>query len=948
MLFRSWSLGVLVREVASLYSSFSQGLPSPLPELPLQYADFASWQRSWLQGDVLDAQFSYWRHQLSLAPDLLELPTDRPRPPVQSYRGSSLSRLLPKALSSSLSSLCQHEGVTPFMALLATFQTLLSRYSGQSDIVVGTDIAGRTHSDTEGLIGFFVNQLVLRGDLSGDPSFRELLQRTRQVTLGAYAHQDVPFEELVRVLNPARSLAHAPLFQVKLVLQNTPMSALSLPGLTFRGVEGDTGSAKFDLTLTLHELEQGWSCLCDYSTDLFEPGTVRRLLEHFEILLQAALAHPESRLSSLPLLSEPERHQVLRQWNSTATAFPADACIHPLFEAQARRTPEARALGVEGAWLTYRELDERSNQLAWHLRSLGVGPEVRVALCSGRSLELMVGLLAILKAGGAYVPLDPHLPRERLELLLEDARAAVLLGQPTLLPRLPTRHSAHVVPLDLEQEPLRTGPTHALTSPTHADNLAYVMFTSGSTGRPKGVQVPHRTVVNFFTGMDACVHSSERGVWLAVTPISFDISVLELLWTLSRGFTVVMQSDPRDMAGLAQALRQHAVTHFQCTPSMARALLSDPACAEALRSLQQLLVGGEALPLELARPLRERVPSVLNMYGPTETTVWSSTHALPARLEGAMSLGAPIANTCLYVLDAHLHPVPPGVPGELFIGGQGVVRGYLGRPELTAERFVPDPFSASPGERLYRTGDRVCRRADGSLEFLGRIDFQVKVRGFRIEPGEIETALTQHPQVRQAVVVAREDSAGDKLLVAYVVPPAAGTPPTANVLRDFLQQRLPGYMVPSAFVALESLPLNANGKVDRKALPAPEGALAVSGAYMAPRNDTEQRLASLWGEVLRVERVGVHDNFFTLGGHSLLATQVISRLSAAFNVELPLQDFFEAPTVAELALNILRLTAQGDLTELESMMAQLDQLDDAQVQQLLASESPADEAEPEE
>ncbi|MBE4753752.1 amino acid adenylation domain-containing protein, partial [Corallococcus sp. ZKHCc1 1396] len=907
-----WSMGVLVREVAALYEAFSQGLPSPLPELSLQYADFAAWQRQWLQGEALEAQFAYWRQQLANAPQVLELPTDRPRPAVQSYRGATLAHLMPRALSQSLQALCQREGVTSFMALLAGFQSLLSRYSGQTDIVVGTDIAGRTHADTEGLIGFFVNQLVMRGDLSGDPTFRELLGRTRQVALGAYAHQDVPFEELVRVLNPERSLAHAPIFQVKLVQQNVPTAELTLPGLVLRGVEGDTGSAKFDLTLSINETSEGLACLCDYSTDLFEAGTLARLMEHLQVLLETAVATPDTRLSALPLLTETERQRMLVAWNDTATEFPADTCIHHFFEAQAQRTPDAHALGFEGTWLSYRELDARSNQLAWHLRALGVGPEVRVGLCAERSLELIVGLFAILKAGGAYVPLDPSYPRERLEGMLEDARPAVLLVQPALLNQLPESPSATVVPLLLEDASLRTLPAYAPVSLATSDTLAYVLFTSGSTGRPKGVQVPHRTVSNFFTGMDARVLRPQHGTWLAVTRLSFDISVLELLWTLARGFRVVLQSDTRDPAWLAHAVRQDAVTHLQCTPSLARALLLDADSADALRSLQQLLVGGEALSAELARELRLRVPSVLNMYGPTETTVWSSSFSVPQDTSALIPLGQPIANTALYVLDSHLHPVPSGVPGELFIGGEGVVRGYLGRPHLTAERFLPDPFASSPGARLYRTGDKARRLADGSLEYLGRLDFQVKLRGFRIELGEIEALLRELPSVREALVVLREDVPGDKRLVAYVVSPTGAQAPSASDARDFLKQQLPEYMVPSAVVALEALPLTFNGKLDRKALPPPglQG-LDDSGAYLAPRTPTQQLLASQWSLLLGVARVGARDNFFELGGHSLLATQVISRIRATFGVDLPISALFESPSLESLATSIDALARKG-------------------------------------
>ncbi|WP_164020351.1 non-ribosomal peptide synthetase, partial [Pyxidicoccus trucidator] len=931
-----WSLGVLVREVAALYEAFSQGQPSPLPELPVQYADFAAWQRQWLQGEALEAQFSYWRQQLAGAPQVLELPTDRPRPATQSYRGASLWRLMPKALSQALAALCQREGVTSFMALLAGFQSLLSRYSGQTDIVVGTDIAGRTHADTEGLIGFFVNQLVMRGDLSGDPSFRELLGRARQVALGAYAHQDVPFEELVRVLNPGRSLAHAPLFQVKLVLQNTPITELKLPGLAFRGVEGNTGAAKFDLTLAINETPEGLACICDYSTDLYDTDTMARMIEHLQVLLEAAVANPDTRLSSLPLLTEAERQRVLVDWNATDAEL-QDTSAHALIEAQARRTPDAPAVQMGERTLTYRQLDERANQLAHHLRSLGVGPEVLVGLCVERSPELVVSILAVLKAGGAWLPLDSSYPTERLAFMLRDARPPILLTQEHLADELPVQ-SELLVLLDSEWDSLiARQPTHAPDVRVLPDNLAYVIYTSGSTGRPKGTLLRHRGLCNTARRTIDAMRLRPGSRVLQFASIGFDASVWETLPTLMAGAALHLASRDELMPGapLHQLLRQRAITAATLTPSVLAQL--EPQGLEALESLTS---AGEACTSELVarwKPGRR----FINAYGPTETTICAT---LDSEVEaGRITIGQPFDNVRAYVLDAGLRPAPVGVPGELFVGGAGLARGYLGRPELTAERFIPNPFASEPGERLYRTGDKVRWLSDGHLEYLGRIDFQVKLRGFRIELGEIEAVLSSHPSVREAVVVLREDR-----LVAYAVPQPEHSLDAAS-LRSFLQQRLPEYMVPSAFVSLTALPLTTSDKVDRKALPAPDGALAAGVEFIAPRNETEQRLAALWSEVLRVERVGIHDNFFDLGGHSLLATQAVTRIRSAFNVELSLQDFFEAPTVAEFALNILRLTAQVNLEDLESMMAQLDELDDEQVQKLLASESfSSDEADPKE
>ncbi|WP_343073630.1 amino acid adenylation domain-containing protein [Pyxidicoccus fallax] len=936
-----WSMGVLAREVVALYGAFSQGQPSPLPELPVQYADFASWQRGWLQGEALEAQFSYWRQQLTGAPQLLELPTDRPRPAMQSYRGALLSRLMPATLANALQALCQREGVTSFMALLSGFQALLSRYSGQTDVVVGTDIAGRTHADTEGLIGFFINQLVMRGDLSGDPTFRELLGRTRQATLGAYAHQDVPFEELVRVLNPERSLAHAPLFQVKLVLQNTPTVELRVPGLTFRGADSGASAAKFDLTLSIQEMPEGLSCVADYSTDLFDAGTMARMLEHLQVLLEAAVAQPDTRLSSLPLLTTAERQRVLVEWNDTRAQM-VDTCAHHLFEAQVARSPDAPALQMGERTLTYRQLDERANQLAHHLRSLGVGPEVLVGLCVERSPELVVSILAVLKAGGAWLPLDSSYPTERLSFMLRDARPPVLLTQDKLADELPVQNELLVL-LDSEWDSLISRqPTHAPDVRVLPDNLAYVIYTSGSTGRPKGTLLRHRGLCNTARETLTFMDLGPGRRLLQFFSSAFDASVSEIFPALLSGACLVLASRDELMPGepLLKVLQQHSITTLKLTPSVLAQL--EP---ERLQGVRTLITAGEACPPELVarfQPGRRFV----NAYGPTEATVCATVNTdVDAQ---RVSIGKPFHNVQTYVLDSHLRPVPVGVPGELFIGGLGLARGYLGRPELTAERFIPNPFASEPGERLYRTGDKARWLADGTLEYLGRIDSQVKLRGFRIELGEIESVLASHPSVREAVVSLREDGGNGAKLVAYVVPGEEGTTDT-GALRTFIGEKLPEYMVPAAFVVLPALPLTSSGKVDRKALPAPDSALSAGVEYVAPRNETEQKLAALWSEVLQVEKVGIHDNFFELGGHSLLATQAVTRIRSAFNVETSLQDFFETPTVAGFALNILRLTAQVDLAELESMMAQLDGLDDEEVQKLLASESSStDEADPQE
>nr|WP_269770174.1 non-ribosomal peptide synthetase/type I polyketide synthase [Cystobacter fuscus] len=892
------SLNTLFQEFVALY------LGQPLSKAPRQSREHAAWEREYLRTQAEPSE-RYWVERLSGELPRLALPTDAPRSPERTFRGGELRLSHPSTV---LRQRAQERGASLYMLLLAAYKVLLQRWTGQRETVVGTTHAGRQRGGFEGAVGMFVNSLPVRTHPRNGTSFLDFLDEVKRRCLEAYEHQDFPFELLARRLGAMGERGANPLFDTMFSYERAEERVIQLPGLSLRELFLPKPTSLFDFSLDVVEERGTLHLRFEYERGLFEHSTIERQARGFVHLLEEIARDPTCSLAKLSAPSPQELAELLRLSRGPVEALPT-CTVTDLIEAQVARTPEAPALGVEGARLTYRELDERAHQLAWHLRSLGVGPEVRVGLYSERSLEMVVGLLAILKAGGAYVPLDPHLPHERLAWLLEDARITVLLSQPALMPRLPTGHAAQVVPLELE--PLSARPRRALTSLTRADNLAYVMFTSGSTGRPKGVQVPHRTVVNFFTGMDACLDLSGRGVWLAVTPLSFDISVLELLWTLARGFTVVVQPEPRELLGLARAIREHAVTHLQCTPTLARALLSEPACAEALRSLRQMLVGGEALPLDLARALRERVPSVLNMYGPTETTVWSSTQALPARMEGSVSLGAPIANTQLYVLDAYLNLVPPGVPGELFIGGQGVARGYLGRPELTAERFVPDPFGATPGERLYRTGDRVCRRADGSLEFLGRIDFQVKLRGLRIELGEIEAALERHPQVHQAVVLMREDSPGDKRLVAYVMPTPGAQPPTAEEVRDFLKTKLPEYMVPWSIVALPALPLTVSGKVDRKALPAPVLVpVPEAPTASAPvEDDTCRVLFELAAEVLRVPRVRPEDNFLDLGGDSIKAIQLSARL-ASRGVSLSMRDVMRAESLGACA-GLLALQGEG-------------------------------------
>ncbi|WP_437759619.1 amino acid adenylation domain-containing protein [Sorangium sp. So ce1389] len=1310
----AWSMGVLVREIAALYGAARAGAPleGHLPELPIQYADFVAWQSDLLAGPAFEEQLGYWRRALEGAPEALELAADRPRPARQASRGGQASLDLGPALTRSIKALSQREGVTPFMTLLAAFQVLLARRGGQDDIVVGTPIANRTRLETEGLIGLFANTLALRTRLGGDPTFRDLLGRVREACLGAYAHQDLPFEKLVEALQPTRDLSRSPLFQVLFALQSAPAPALELAGLIFEPIETSGGTAKLDLSLSLAERGGGLFATLEYSADLFGAATAERMLGHYRALLQSATADPGQRVGALPLLAPDEREALVSAWNDTAAPFD-ERCVHELFEAQVERAPERTALIFEDERLTYGELDRRAEALARRLRARGVGPEVRVGVCVERSIELVVALLGVLKAGGAYVPLDPTYPRERLGFILADARVAVLLTQAWLVEALPAP-AAPVLCVDApegEAAPAE-GPTATAVGaarpasaprPPTPDDAAYVLYTSGSTGRPKGSVNTHRNVVSFFAGMDQRVGCGDRDVLLAVTSVSFDISVLELFWTLARGATVVLLSEaaagaraasssassssrgaqpdeadrdlefslfyfasddgasagaastedkyrlllegarfadehgftavwtperhfhpfgglypnpsvtgaaiaaitrrvqiragsvvmplhdpirvaeewsvvdnlsrgrvgvafasgwhaddfaffperyasrreetargidavrrlwrgeaiaarggagndlsvrifprpvqadlpiwitsggnpetfaqagalganvlthllgqrvedlaakirvyrearaahghdpragrvtlmvhaflgedraevrerirapftrylrssvglvetliqslglpvdrqamterdldealahgfdryfetsalfgtPESCAGLVERLRAigvdevaclidfgvdtdaalgglrhlhalmersrrprrprarsarslpeqaraHGATMLQCTPSLMQLLLQDPEAARSLEPLRVVMLGGEALPPALAAEVKRALPArLINMYGPTETTVWSMTHEV-REAEGAMPIGRPIANTQVYLLDRRLELVPAGVPGEIYIGGAGVARGYHDRPALTAERFVPDPFGRTPGARLYRTGDVARRRPDGALVFLGRSDQQVKLRGHRIELGEIEAALGRHPAVLESAVVVREDEPGDRRLVGYVVLRGAPAPGAAGPAADppadlgaFLRERLPETMVPATLVALPALPLTPNGKVDRRALPAPELGRAPEAASREPRTPVEELIAGLWAEALRRERVGVDDDFFQLGGHSLLAMQVVTRVRAAFHVELPLRVLFERPTVAALSAWIERAQRDG-------------------------------------
>jgi amino acid adenylation domain-containing protein len=934
-----WSAGVLLRELGACYEARRRGESPALPSLPVQYADYAVWQRGWLAGGVLEEQIAYWRGALAGLPDLLELPTDRPRPPVQRFEGGAVPVDLGTELSGALGRLARERGATPFMVLLAAFHALLGRYAGQDDLAVGTPVANRTHAATEGLIGFFVNTLVLRGDLSGDPPFTELVGRARETALAAYAHQDLPFEKLVEELRPGRSLGHSPLFQVLLVLQNVPLGPLELPGLTLEPLEDDRPAAKFDLTLTLHQRAPGrgeaLAGTLEFRRDLFDRETAARMAEHLRILLAGALEAPEARLSELPWLTEAERRQ-LRTWNETAVDHRPDhrsTGLTELIAAQAEATPERVAVISGGRHLSFGALAAAGHALAARLRALGVGPEVRVGVCAERSLELPLALVAVLGAGGAYVPFDPSYPPVRLAFMLEDSGARVLLAQEAALGAVPglaaaaAERGVEVVRLDGAAAD-RAAPAPA-AAPAPSSALAYVIYTSGSTGRPKGAMNAHPGPVNRLLWMRAEHGLGEGDRVLQKTPFSFDVSVWELFAPLVTGATLVMAEPGRhgDPTYLVDTVRREGVTTLHFVPSMLRAFAEAPGL-EACRSVRRVIASGEALPGDLRDRLRQRLAGaeLHNLYGPTETAIEVTAWPTADDPEGApVPIGRPIANAAIHVVDPGLRPVPPGVPGELLIGGAPVGRGYLGRPALTAERFVPDPFplltprspsypqgrkGTSPpdpfspdvgGGRLYRTGDLARFRRDGAVEYLGRLDHQVKVRGFRIELGEIEAALEAYPAVREAVVVAAGGPRGDTRLAAYLVASAAGTEIDPDAVRAHLARTLPEYMLPAAFVVLSELPLTPSGKADRRVLPAPDWGGGGEAAYAAPRGPAEELVAGVWARVLDAERVGVHDDFFELGGHSLLAARLMGRLQEATGVELPLMRLFETPTVAGVA-----------------------------------------------
>ncbi|AOW99701.1 hypothetical protein BJP34_09735 [Moorena producens PAL-8-15-08-1] len=911
-----WSIGVLIEELSSLYQAFNGGEPSPLSELEIQYADFSVWQREWINGQVREAYIDYWKQALNGAPELLDLPTDRPRPSVQTYQGKTQRFCINTDLTDKLQILSCQLGTTLFMTLQAAFATLLYRYSGQSDILIGSIIANRNYLEIESLIGFFANTLVLRNRFEDDPSFETLLEQVKTTTLKAYEYQDIPFEQVVEALQPQRSLSYSPLFQVMFVLQNAPMGELTLPGITISELEYEYTIAKFDLTLSMTQTKEGLVGSWEYNTDLFDDSTIKRMANHFENLLSEIVANPQLTVDEVPLLSEAERHQLLIEWNDTAREYPTDKCIHQLFEDQVEKTPDAVAVVFGQEQLTYHQLNQRANQLANHLQSMGVKPEELVGICVERSIEMMVGLLGILKAGGAYVPLDSNYPQERLSYMLADSDVKVLLTQESLLESLPL-NQAQVVCLDRDWQEIEQHTQDNLDVGVCSDNLAYVIYTSGSTGVPKGVSVIHQGVVRLVKETNYASFTSQE-VFLQLAPISFDASTFEIWGSLLNGAKlVIMYAHTPTLEEIAGVIEKYKVTTLWLTAALFNLMVEQ--YLDRLKSVKQLLAGGDVLSPPHVQKVVEFLPEckLINGYGPTENTTFTCCYLVKqSRVNGtSVPIGCPIANTQIYILDKHLQPLPIGVPGELYIGGDGLARGYLNRPELTQEKFIPNPFSNSQSDRLYKTGDLARYLSDGNIEFLGRIDRQVKVRGFRIEPREIEALLSTHPQIQQAVAIATEDLPSNKRLVAYVVSEDESL--STNQLREFLKQKLPEYMVPSAFVTLDTLPLTPNGKIDLKALPAVEAQLIYSKEYVPPRTVTEKTISDIFAAVLKVPAVGLNDNFFELGGHSLIATQLITRLRQVFAVELPLRTLFESPTVAQLDQIISQLT-QGEPSQVKA------------------------------
>ncbi len=929
-----WSVIRMGHELGTLYQAYRSGENSPLPELPIQYADFAVWQREWMRGEMLDKQLEYWREELGGELPELELPMDHPRPARQSFRGAAEAIDYNGDLLPRLKEIGRERNATLFMTLLAAFDLLMWRYSGQADLLVGTPIANRNRKETEGLIGFFVNTLVLRTKVNGNGTFRELLDQVRETTLRAYEHQDVPFEKLVEELQPERSLSRHPLFQVMFTLQDG--GELKLSGLELTWMDTANEIAKFDLSFFISETENGLYAWFEYDTELFERPTVARMLRHFGALLEGIVANPDMRLSELPMLTAAEQEQ-LRQWNQTTTDYGRDLCLQQILETQVSQHPDAVVVVQGKEEFTYRELNERANQLAHYLREHGVGLDVRVGVLLERSVNFIVALLGIIKAGGTYVPLDGTYPKQRLQFMLEDAGVRLLLTERNQ-PEVAT-DATEVVYLDHAAELLANMSSENLENVNRAEDLAYVMYTSGSTGQPKGVAVTQRAINRLVRNTEyATLESSDR---LGQTSnVSFDAATFEIWGALLHGATLVVLPKETVLSPLElkrEIAKQKISVMFLTTALFNQMAQSVP---EAFASLRYLIFGGEASDAQAVKRVvdRGKPQHLLNGYGPTEGTTFTTTFEVNEVTPGhALPIGRPLSNTEVWVLDRQGHLVPAGVMGELYIGGDGIAREYLGRPELTAEKFVPHPFSSEPGARLYRTGDLVRYLSDGNIDFLKRMDHQVKVRGFRVELGEIEAALNQYWAISESVVVDNDDLPGGTRLIGYIVP-EEGIEPTSAELYAFLKEKIPSYMIPSIFVTLKEIPLTPNGKVNRAELPVPQlSEDGTSANFVAPRNPLEETLAEIWRETLGAAQVGVESNFFDLGGHSLLATRVVTQIRERYGVELPLRVLFESPTIAGLAQHLDAVQVkETQLSRILSMLENVENISEEEVTALLA------------
>lgn len=939
-----WSSGVIVRDLAALYAAETTGQPANLPALPVPFADYVAWQAERLAAPAAARSLEFWKTALAGTP-VLNLATDHPRPPAMSYAGATEFFTFPPELARTLGELARREGATLFQVLLAGWNALLVRYTGQTDFAVGTSIANRGHPSLEPLIGFLTNTLALRTPLAGNPAFAELVGRVRTVANAAYEHAETPLERIIEAVQPDRTMSQNPLFQVCFSLLQAHRDALRLgERLTLEQLNVASATARFDLTVTVEDTRAGLLVAVEYSRDLFEPATIARMMRHYQTLLTGAAAAPETRIAALPLLAADERRTLLADWNATTTAYPRDRCVHELFEACAAATPDAPAVTAGERTLTYAQLNAAANRLARRLRAQGVGADVGVAVCAERTLEMVVTLVAVLKAGGYYLPFDPADPAERLNFLFEQAGVRVVAAPVEARPRLPATR-VPFFPVQLDAPEFLAESADNLPNITDPANLAYTTFTSGSTGRPKGICIPHRGVVRLVRDTNYLRYGPELRI-LELAPVSFDASTFELWGALCNGaLLVVLRPGAPSIRELGEEIQRHRITSLYLTSALFNLLVDER--VEAFRGVQHLLVGGDIISVPHAKKVLGAHPglTLINGYGPTETTTFASCGIVraPAEVGYTVTIGPPISNTTFYILDREMQPVPVGVPGDLYLGGDGNARGYLQLPALTAEAFIPNPHAATPGDRIYKTGDLARWMPDGTVEFLGRRDFQVKVRGFRIELGEIESCLASHPAVKETLILVHETRPGDKRLIAYVQPRAEHALADDETLRAHVRAHLPDFMVPAVFVIVPEFPLTPHNKIDRAALRTlGAGETTAKAAHVPPRTPVEETVADFWRDVLKAERVGAQDNFFDLGGHSLLATQVMWRVFEVFRIELPLRTLFEASSVAAFAAALSAAvdgaTAQpGRAEKIARMHLRVSRMSPEEVQRTLAA-----------